>query len=185
MATYRRSVLFRLACDPIAYLWSGIGNLYIEDAIDPTGATYRGIGGLLDLPTLKQLINGVADRVEFALSGVSSEVLRLAQEDASTIRDALLLIGEQSFDADWQVDGPPNWIWRGYADTLGVDSDDDNGNRTRSIRLSVRSADTFRANPNLAYFTDQDQRRRSPTDAIFSNVAQIATGTTRRFGTTE
>jgi hypothetical protein len=182
MASYRRSILFRLASDPIAYLWSGFGNLYVEDDVDPAGATYLGGGSMLSVPALKQLINGVADRLEFTLSGVSAETLRLAQEDAATIRDALVLLGEQTFDENWQQVGTPDWVWRGFADCLFIDSEDSGGRRTRSIRLSVRSADIFRADPVLSYFTDQDQRRRSPDDAIFSHVSLISVGATRRFG---
>lgn len=183
MASYRRSILFRLASDPVCRLWSGIGNLYIEDEFDPGGALYMGAGELVGVPALKQLINGLADRVEFTLNGVSAETLRLAREDAPSIRDALVLIGEQAFDADWQADGGPAWVWRGIADMLYVDSQDQGGRRDRSIRLSVRSADTFRSDPQLAFFTDQDQRRRSADDVIFSHVAQISIGATRRFGT--
>jgi hypothetical protein len=182
MASYRRSILFRLAADPISRLWSGYGPLDITDSLDPGGARYHGVGALLNVPALKLLINGTADRIEFQLSGVADETVRLAQEDVETIKDALVLIGEQGFDADWQVDGPPVWLWRGFADVLFIDSADGANGRERTIRLSVRSADTFRANPLPSYYTDADQRRRSPTDAICSHVAQISVGARRRFG---
>jgi hypothetical protein len=104
MATYRRSILFRLAADPIARFWSGYGDLDVAaDTIDPEGARYIGAGALLDVPALKALVNGAADRLDFVLEGVSGHTLRLAQEDAATVKDALVLIGEQSFDADWPI----------------------------------------------------------------------------------
>lgn len=183
MATYRRSILFRLAADPIARVWSGHGNLDVTGgAIDPDGARYVGAGALLDVPSLKLLVNGAADRLDFVLSGVSPYTLRLAIEDAPSIKDALVLIGEQSFDAAWQIDGPPVWVWRGLADVLITDSQESQAGRQRTIRLSVRSGDARRADPQPAYYTDPDQRRRSPTDAIFSHVAKISTGVRRRFG---
>ncbi|WP_066795032.1 hypothetical protein [Sphingomonas soli] len=183
MATYRRSILFRLAADPIAWIWSGHGDLPVEaDAIDPGGATYVGAGALLDIPALKQLVNGTADRLDFVLSGVSGYTLRLAQEDAASIPNALVLIGEQDFDADWQNDGPPRWVWRGFADILVTESQDVPNGRQRTIRLSVRSADTFRSNPQPAFYTDQDVRRKSPSDAIASHVSLITAGAKRRFG---
>lgn len=183
MATYRRSILFRLAADPIARYWSGYGPLDVTgDAIDPDGARYLGAGALLDVPALKALVNGAADRLDFLLSGVSAETLRLAQEDAASVKDALVLIGEQGFDANWQADGDPIWVWRGYADVLAIDSTDGERGRQRVIKLSVRAGDTRRSDPQPAYYTDPDQRRRSPTDAIFSHVAKISQGARRRFG---
>jgi hypothetical protein len=183
MATYRRSILFRLAADPIARIWSGHGNLDVAaDAIDPSGARYLGAGALLDIPSLKLLVNGAADRLDFVLSGVSAQTLRLAQEDADSVRDALVLIGEQSFDSNWQTDGPPVWVWRGYADVLITDSQEAPNGRQRTIKLSVRSGDASRSDPQPAYYTDADQRRRSPTDAIFSHVSKISQGARRRFG---
>jgi hypothetical protein len=152
------------------------------DAIDPDGARYIGAGALLDVPALKMLVNGAADRLDFVLSGVSAYTLRLAQEDAESVKDALVLIGEQDFDAAWQNDGPARWVWRGFADIMATDSQEATQGRQRTIRLSVRSADTFRSNPQPAYYTDHDQRRRSPTDAIGSHVALISNGVRRRFG---
>lgn len=183
MASYRRSILFRLAVDPVARLWSGHGDLDVQpDLIDPDGARYRGVGALIDIPALKLLTNGAADRLDFTLSGVSAYVQRLAQEDAPEVRNALVLIGEQSFDADWQTAGAPVWIWRGLADVLVTESTESDEGRQRLIRLSVRSADTRRNDPQPAWFTDADQRRRSPTDAICSHVSKISQGARRRFG---
>lgn len=182
MASYRRSTLFRLACDPVCRLWSGFGDLEITDDYDPSGEIYLGAAALLDVPALKQLINGVADRVDFGISGVSAEALRLVLEDAPSVRDAPVLIGEQSFDANWQKVGAPNWLWQGIADVLLVDSSGADASRQRTISLSTRSADTFRADPVPSYYTDQDQRRRSPTDAIFDHVALLTQEARRRFG---
>lgn len=183
MATYRRSVLFRLAADPVAWVWSGHGDLDVAaDAIDPAGARYLGAGALLDIPALKQLVNGAADRLDFILSGVSAATLRLAQEDSASVKNALVLIGEQDFDTAWQIDGPPRWVWRGYADIMVTDSQEAPQGRQRTIKLSVRAADTFRSNPLPSFYTDHDQRRHSPDDAIFSHVALISNGARRRFG---
>lgn len=183
MAVYRRSILWRLGADPVARLWSGVGNLNIPaHPLDPAGATYRGAGALLNVPTLKQLINGVADRCEFTVSGVSAETLRLALEDRYTIRGAPLHVGYINFDKDWQVDGLPVWEWQGVADTLTTAREATDTGGQRSITLSVASANTDRSDPVLSWWTDADQRRRSPTDAIFSHVAGINAGTTRRWG---
>ena len=183
MATHRRAIVWRLACDPVARLWSGWGDLNTQaDDYDTGGARYMGAGALLDVPELKQMMNGLADRVDFSVSGVSAQTLRLALEDRATVEGALLTVGHVTFDRDWQIEGSPVWTWRGTADVLTIDSQATDAGRERTITLSVASADTARSNPSLTWFTDADQRRRSPTDAIFDRVAGINGGVTRRWG---
>ena len=93
-------------------------------------------------------------------------------------------IGRVEFDADWQVSGQIAWEWRGEADVMTVTSQRSDDGRERTISLSIRSGDTRRSNPMPAFFTAADQKRRSPTDDIFSHVAAINAGVTRRFGPT-
>jgi hypothetical protein len=183
MATHRRSVVFRLGTPEPVRLWSGPGNLATPaDFLDPGGAIYRGGYDLISIPALKQLMNGVGDRIEIALSGVSARLLPLLQEERADVRNAPVHIGYVLFDRHWQITGPPSWDWVGVADMPSVASQDTDRGRERTITLSVRSADTMRANPPLAYYTPQDQRRRSSTDAMFDYVPQINSGVSRRFG---
>lgn len=183
MASYRRSVLFRLATDEPVRLWSGFGDLPIPaHAIEPSGATYVGAGLLLDVPSIKQLINGISDRVDFTVSGVSPETVRLALEDQPDVKGAVARIGFVNFDERWQVQGVPTWEWQGVADVLTTSREPSDLGGQRSITLSVAAADADRINPKLAWWTDADQRKRSPTDSFFSHVAGINAGTTRRWG---
>ena len=183
MATHRRAIVWRLACDPVAWIWSGWGWLDTPpDDYDAEGARYIGAGSLLDLPELQQMMNGLADRVDFSISGVSAETLRLALEDRATVEGALLTVGHVTFDRDWQIEGAPVWTWRGRADVLTIDSQASENGRQRTITLSVASADTLRSNPTLTWFTHADQLRRSSTDNIFDRVAGISAGITRRWG---
>lgn len=182
MMIHRRSYIFRLASDPVCALWTGFGWLATPpDAVDPGGGYWRGAGEILAIPTLKALINGVAERARFSLSGVSSETLRLAKEDRLTVRNAELRIGWVAFDEAWQP-GPIHWDWLGVADVLEVESQNSDEGRNRTISLQVASADVRRSNPSIAFWTDADQRKRSPTDAFCNQVAQITLGVTRRFG---
>lgn len=183
MAVYRRSTLWRLGSDPVTRLWSGFGDLDAPpDALDPTGARYRGAGALLDVPALKVLLNGLADRQDFSVSGVSPETVRLALEDRDTIRDAALHVGYVLFDREWQVLAGPVWEWRGVADTITITREDGEAGGTRTISLSVRSDQADRSNPRLAWWTDADQRRRSAGDRFCSRVAGLNQGSSRRFG---
>lgn len=180
---YRRSYIFRLGSDPVARLWTGWGLLDTPpDAVDPQGARWIGAAGLLSLPALKALINGTAERVRFSLSGVSEETVRLANEDKASVRGADLRLGYVDFDDAWRLAGPIRWEWLGIADVVTVESAPSEKGRTRTISLSVASADTLRSNPNLSFYTDADQRKRSPDDAFCDQVANITLGMTRRFG---
>jgi hypothetical protein len=183
MAEVRESYLLRIASDPPARIWSGFGNLEIPmDIVEPARATYLGAGQLLSATDFQYLINGVAERIEFEVSGVSDETVRLALEDAPSVRNAAVHMGRIDFDEHWQQMGPVEWEAVFRADSLTIESQGGNGSRARVIRLSVGSADTGRSYAPMAFFTDADQRRRSPTDLVFSHVAGITSGATRRFG---
>lgn len=182
MAELREVFLFRLEANPPYFMWSGVGDLVVQgDALAPGVSTYRGFGALLDMPVVQQLINGTADRVEFTASGVDAETLALADDE--DVRGATVRIGSLALGSDSQPYGMVEWEWEGVADVVSIDSSaDESGNRVRSVSLSVGSADTARSRSDLAFFTDAEQRKRSPDDAFFDHVGQISSGVTRRFG---
>lgn len=183
MAISRRSWLLRIDSDPVCYLWTGLGSLETPaDAADPFGATWLGAGHLIGVPALQALINGVAQRVTFALSGVNAETLRLATEDKNSVKGADVRVGRVEFDADWQLVGGAAWEWLGVADALRISSRYGDRTRVRSIVLMVGSADTMRSNPRFTYWTDSSQRLRSADDAFCDHVAMISAGVTRRMG---
>ena len=169
--------------DDPARIWSGVGPLAIPaDIVEAAPATYLGAGELLSVPDFQQLINGVAERIEILVSGVSEETIRLALEDAPGVKNAAIYIGRIDFDADWQQLGPVEWEATFRADCLIVESQAQNGTRVRTIKLSAGSDDTGRSFAPAAYFTDADQRLRSATDSFFDHVAGINRGTSRIFG---
>lgn len=183
MPIYQESIIVRIASDPPALLWSGVGPLLIPaDIVVPEDAIALGGGELVSVPDFQQLMNGTAERLEFTLSGVGEETVRLALEDAPSVRGARVDIGRADFDADWQL---TNVEWEAVfeARSLSVSRPlSQDGYVTRSISLTIVAGDSIRSRAPNAYFTDADQRRRSPTDAIFSHVAGINAGTSRRFG---
>ena len=173
----------RIDTVPPARLWSGVGDLSIPaDIVEAQPATYMGAGALLNAPDFQQLINGSAERLEAQISGVSAEAIRLALDEAASVRGAKVHFVRFDFDDAWQLIGVEyEAVFR--ADKLTVESQDEEGGaRSRKLTLSIGTEDTNRSRSPLAYFTDQDQRRRSPTDRIFDHVAGITTGTSRRFG---
>ncbi|WP_257541004.1 hypothetical protein [Sphingobium sp. CFD-1] len=183
MASYRESIVARIACDPPCLLWSGVGPLLIPaDTVIPEAAIALGGSELISIPDFQTLINGTAERLDFTVSGVSEETVRLALDDAPSVKGARVDIGIIGFDENWQVDYVE---WEGVfeARSLTVSRPaEQNGQITRSITLTIVQGDTTRARAINAFFTDADQRSKFPTDAIFSHVAGINAGTSRRFG---
>lgn len=176
MASLRHSYVFELDCDPPVRLWTGFGDLVVD------GIHYLGADGLISTPDVRQLINGVSERIEFNISGVSNEANRVLQEDKASVYLAAARFGRVIFDENWQTTNSIAWEWEGQCDLLNTNSAQNEGQRTRTVSVGMGSADTRRSNPQIAFFTDADQRRRSPTDAFFSHVSRITQGSTRRFG---
>lgn len=184
MAAYRESVIVRIDCDPPALLWSGAGLLAVPaDDVIPAPAIALGGGEIVNVPDFQQLIGGTAERLEFTVSGVSEETIRLAIDDAESVRGARVDIGTIRFDETWQIQSV-TWEQVFEARSLSVSrpQSDSSGKVTRSITLTIVQGSTTRSRAKIAFFTDADQRRRSPTDTIFSHVAGISLGTSRRFG---
>lgn len=184
MALYRESFVFRIATSPAVLFWSGFGDILLpaDAVIGVAPATALGAGELISVPDFAQLINGLAERIEFTLSGVSEQTLAFAQEEAPEVEGARVDIGRIDFGEDWQLLGPVEWEWNGEARNLSVSSEPTPNGRSRSIILTVAAGDTTRSRAPLAFFTDADQRRRSSDDAIFDHVAAINSGTSRRWG---
>lgn len=183
MASHRISVLFRLACDPPVYLWCGHGDLDTPpDDLNPSGARWRGAAELVSVPTIKQLINGEADRIEVRFSGVTPAMVKLAHEDRASVKGAAANIGLIEFDQNWQQSGEIKWQWSGIGGVIITESTETDGRRQWSVSLSMASGDTTLANSRVSYFTAADQAKVSPTDRFCDFVAGISIGTTRRFG---
>lgn len=182
MPSYRESFVFYIATPDPAVFWSGHGPLLLPaDDVVPDPVVIMGAGELVDIPALEQLINGKAQRLEVTMSGVSEETVAIAAEEALSIAGSAVSIGRIEFDEAWQIVNV-EWEWFGEARGLSVSSQQSDQGRSRSITLSVVAGDPSRRRPALAFFTDADQRYDFPDDAVFSNVAGISQGTTRRWG---
>lgn len=183
MAIYRESVVAHIACDPPALIWSGLGPLPLPaDIVLAEPMIALGGSQLLSVPDFQQLINGTAERLDFTVSGVDDETLRLATEDAPSVKGAAVHIGTVQFDDDWQAESV-EWEATFEARTLSVSrSGGQGGQTTRTITLTIVAGESIRSRAPNSFFTDADQRRKYPTDAIFSHVAGITAGTSRRFG---
>lgn len=170
----RYSMLVRFGMETPLRLWAGIGDLELPaDTVEPSGAIYQGVGILGSVPALRQLVGGTAERLDFTLSIPGGVAFAMADEDAAAVRAAPIDVAAIFFDEDWQQTAP-FWLWNGTADVVAVSRTTNGLNVTRNVRVSAGSAFTDRTRPQHTYFTDADQRRRSPTDS-FCQRADIYT----------
>lgn len=183
MPQYRESFVFFIDTPEPALLWTGHTDLLLPaDGVLPAPSIALGGGELVQLPEIEQLINGIAQRLEVEVSGVSAETLRFAAADAVDIPGAPVYIGRVEFDDDWQLVGPVEWEWSGEGQKMTIASDPAENGRTRTITLHIAAGETTRARAPLSFFTDADQRRDYPTDLFFSHIGGITAGTSRRWG---
>lgn len=182
MVGYRESVIFHVAGDDPATIWSGHGDLLLP-ADTVFDAPTLAIGGpeLLDVPDIEMVLNGSAQRFDVSLSGISDTSMRLAIEQTLSLSGTPAFIGRVVFDAAWQLSAVV-WEWEGEVRKLAVRSSPDDEGRARTLSITLAHGDTTRSRAPLAFFTDAEQRRDYPTDAAFSNVAGINAGTSRRWG---
>ena len=130
-----------------------------------------------EVPAFDQLVNGVAQRVEFSLSGVDQTIAELADADAAEVRSKRVNVGLQFLDEDWQSLADIIWVWEGEADVIRKSSTSTPGfQRQYTITLSVGSLTTGRRRPDLSYFTGAQQRRRSPDDAFCDRTGLYSQG---------
>lgn len=179
----RPAFLFRLATDPVVRLWAGAGDLAIgEDNIeDVDQAIYTGMGELLNPPEFDQLINGVAERVEFVLAGaaVDGTVAALASSAADSVRGCEVWLGFLAFDERFQILSPTAWLGQWTADSLKVNRVSEGGEVQRTISLSCGNAMTGRRKAANAYWSGPDQRRRSADDAFCDRAKVYNAGSTK------
>lgn len=170
--------------DPPAWarMWGGVGDFPINaDLIDTQGGIYSGFGEMLDVPALQQLINGLAERIEFTLSGVRAETLALIGSEAEAVRDAPAHLWMVPLGQDLQPLGAPIWVWEGKADVLRAKRVGQGASASRSVTVSVGSIFTGRRRPKFRNFTGPDQRRRSADDAHCDRAGLYNAGTTRKW----
>lgn len=184
----RVGVFFRVDSVPPIRLWAGVGERRLPlDAVenDP-GNLYSGAGELSGFPALNQLINGVAQRVDFTLSGtaVTAEAVSIADGEADTVEGVAVHVGIRRYGADDMGVGPTVWLWEGIADTVTLTSTEAAaGQQLRSIGLGVGTVMTFRRRSRNVLWTGKDQRRRSADDAMCDRVNRYSAESTKAWWT--
>lgn len=178
----RYSILLRIeGATTVFRLWAGIGDLAIPaDEVEDEAATYLGMGVLGEIPSLRQLIGGAAERLDFALTVPTGEVFDLGDEDVAEVDRAPVAVGLIFFDADWGQ-SEVAWLWAGTADSPAVTRQASGLQVVRQVKISAASLFTDRTRAQLMTFTDADQKRRSPTDTFCARVGLYTQGSTAKW----
>ncbi|HEY1630793.1 MAG TPA: hypothetical protein VGF56_05725 [Rhizomicrobium sp.] len=175
---------FFMQTDTPVRIWSGVGDFRLpSDSVDTAGGVYRGLGIFVQIPSIRVPLNGAMIRHEFALSGVTAEVLRLANADRATVRGAEVFWGLTMLGPDKQPMASVAWFWNGVADTPKAARTGSQQPVTRTVSLSVGTGEVGRKQKNLWRWTGIDQRLRSPTDAFCDRVVLYNSQTTERWPT--
>ena len=147
--------------------WSGIGDFRLApDAVDTDGGTYKGLPFPQGLPELSQALNGAFQGIEFSLSGVNTEILRLAGVDRNIVDGARVHLGIMDLGDNHAPVGGCDWLFQAIAGKLIMRRMGQGDQAVRAITLPATTAFKDRLLAPLAYLTPTGQRSRSSDDAF-------------------
>lgn len=173
----RRGLLMYIQGDNFARrFWGGVGYLRLDslDDLDPSGL-YTGSGILRELPPLRQITGGKAERIDISVSDCVPDVMHLIND---SIIGATLYVGYVFFNDDWQIVGPAAWLWEGYIDVVRREQSAD----SRARVLSAVSGAATRGKAGRRYWSNAGHQSRHPGDKFFDRVQLMTVNTTRKFG---
>lgn len=177
---YSQGIFFRLGTATPLRLAFGANDVPIQiPGLDGAGSVYLGGGRFVSMPQVELMINGRSSSVVFSLSGVDASFQSMLIATNPQVLGALVTIAICPMDDLWQPIVAPTPMWTGTAEfvTAGMKHETDQTKpRLLTVGLSASSGDTSRSFQPLATFTDQAQRRISPTDAFCSRATSYVPG---------
>lgn len=160
----RRSLLMLIVGDGFTLrYWGGVGFLALDaaDDLDPSGR-YTGAGIMNDLPPIRQITGGKAERVDITVAATNTVV----SSQVTNVRDCLLYIGYVFFNDDWQIVGPAAWLWQGAIDVIRRDSSAE----SRTWTISAVSGAATRGKAGRRYWSNAGHQSRHPGDDFWDRV---------------
>jgi hypothetical protein len=166
-------VWFDFVSEPVRLWIGGNGLLTTND-----GAVWSGLGQIGALSGVEQAVNGDAPEMTFTLSGVDSQIVRLAREEfEAEAKGRMVYVLIQFFGVDDPADPDnqrpldlpfPITCARVLTPefTYGENGD-------RAVTVKCESLFSLRSRPRFAMYTDSDQQRRFAGDLGFSFVAGL------------
>lgn len=143
------------------HLWSGDTDLVID------GATYTGVGTLLNLSEIEESLELKSTNVNISLAGMDSTVLNLALSENYQNRNITVFTGYLSGGTD-HVQGTLT-LFKGRMTAMTI-ADDPSG-ATIMLNCENRLIDLQR--PSNLRFTKESQKFIDSTDTCFSRVASL------------
>jgi hypothetical protein len=174
------AIFFRVGADPVLHLCLGVNDIPAGiPVLDPDGTVYTGAGQLLSIPDLESLINGIADKVSFSVSGVAQAFSEFFIENAPPVLGALCTVGLAVLDERYQIVGSIVSLWEGMADYWAMEQQpqsDVTKPLMRTIALVCSSGYSARGFARLETYTSQAQKLKYPTDDFCNNVPRYYQG---------
>ena len=143
------------------HLWSGDTDLVID------GATYTGVGTLLNLSEIEESLELKSTNVNISLAGMDSTVLNLALSENYQNRNITVFTGYLSGGTD-HIQGTLT-LFKGRMTAMTI-ADDPSG-ATIMLNCENRLIDLQR--PSNLRFTKESQKFIDSTDTCFSRVASL------------
>lgn len=178
------AVFLRIATDPVARCWSGVGGFRLPaDAVETEGGRYLGCGWMKNLPALEILLNGAAESVTFSLSGVDDRTVALV-DGVDDVRGVRANLGLMFYGPRYQR-RPVRWFRRFRVDMVGTRelglSPAEGGADAMEfgVSLTLGSARTSRRRGRPATWTHAAQQRLHPGDNGMALVARLGGDATR------
>ena len=163
-------------------LWHGFGDLMAA------GEVWQGLGDMGQISAIQSGPGQAAEEMTFTLFGSEGLLVNLA-DDAEESAGRAVEVFLQFFDirqvdaagawVDWQPLSSPLAMFYGIMGPLTASRTEASAEAPAIRSVSVAAVNAFwnRSRPPLAYFSDRDQKARSPYDNMFARVSAYSDGT--------
>lgn len=174
-------ICLRLDTDPPTRVSLTINDIPARmDTVDVGDETYLGGGVLREVPNLEAVINGVADRADFQLSGVDPATSAVVDFDAiqEAVRGQDFHVGVTTLDEHFQPMSAVVPLITGRASYVSESSPPVTGseNATVTMGLSVGFGITTRDRQSQVLWSSPHHKALYPTDEFCDGTASLERG---------
>jgi hypothetical protein len=178
--SHELGIFLRLDTDDPMRVWLGINDIPAGiDSIDPsTSERYVGGGVLREVPSLEAVINGIADRADFQISGIDPATAAKVDFDALDVRGRDFHVGVTTLDEDHQpmssiislITGRASYLTEASPPVTGID------NPSVTMGLSVGFGITTRDRQSQVLWSPVHHKAEHPGDLLCDGVSRLERG---------